>query len=159
MRPAGKIDQNTTGIAPFGRSEWRRMTRRQARGTARLVGIAALFGLALIVDQTMPAFSQGVSLLKVDVAVVANGYRVSKLLGSSVTNDKKEKVGTLDDVIIDRNRKLYAVLEVGGFLGINARLVAVPYESLAIDETGKTIVLPGASRDELKQLAEFKYRR
>jgi hypothetical protein len=37
-------------------------------------------------------------------------------------------------------------------------LVAVPYQSLVIDDAGKKIELPGASRDELKKLAEFKYR-
>jgi hypothetical protein len=73
-------------------------------------------------------------------------------------NDKNEKVGTLDDVIVDRDRNLFAVLQVGGFLGINTRLVAVPYQSLVIDDAGKKIELPGASRDELKKLAEFKYR-
>jgi sporulation protein YlmC with PRC-barrel domain len=96
--------------------------------------------------------------VKVDVAVVAKGHRISKLLSSNVVNDKNEKVGTLDDVVVDRDRNLFAVLQVGGFLGINTHLVAVPYQSLVIDDTGKRIELPGASRDELKKLAEFRYR-
>jgi hypothetical protein len=36
--------------------------------------------------------------------------------------------------------------------------VAVPYESLVIDDEGRTIQLPGASKDELKKLPELKYR-
>jgi hypothetical protein len=52
---------------------------------------------------------------------------------------------------------LFTVLEVGGFLGIGSRLVAVPYDSLTIDESGNKIELPGASKDQLKQLAEFRY--
>jgi sporulation protein YlmC with PRC-barrel domain len=122
-----------------------------------MVVVAVLLGLLLMIIVAKPVFSQGVSLVKVDVAVVAKGLRVSKLLGSSVTNDKNDKVGTLDDVIIDRDRNLFAVLQVGGFLGISTHLVAVPYQNLVIDETGKKIELPGASRDELKKLTEFKY--
>jgi hypothetical protein len=52
---------------------------------------------------------------------------------------------------------MFAVLQVGGFLGLGKHLVAVPYESLQIDDDGKKIVLPDASKDELKTLAEFKY--
>jgi hypothetical protein len=49
------------------------------------------------------------------------------------------------------------VLQVGGFLGLGGHLVAVPYQSLVLDDTGDKIVLPGATPDELKKLAEFKY--
>jgi hypothetical protein len=35
--------------------------------------------------------------------------------------------------------------------------VAVPYESLVLDETGKKVELPGATKDQLKGLSEFKY--
>jgi sporulation protein YlmC with PRC-barrel domain len=104
-----------------------------------------------------PALSQGVQLVKVDVSVVGKGYRAGKLIGASVINDKNESIGKIDDIIIDNNRVMYAVLQVGGFLGVGSRLVAVPYDSLKIDEGGKKVVLPGASKDELKKLAEFKY--
>ena len=107
-----------------------------------------------------PALSQaGVALIKVDLSVVSKGYRMSKLIGATVINDKNEKIGTVDDVIADKDKKLlnFAVLQVGGFLGLGGRLVAVPYESLQIDETGQKITLPGASKDELKKLSEFNY--
>jgi sporulation protein YlmC with PRC-barrel domain len=109
---------------------------------------------------TGPASPQaGVALVKVDLSVVAKGYRMSKLIGSSVINDKNEKIGTLDDIIADKDKKQlsFAVLQVGGFLGLGGRLVVVPYESLVIDEHGQKITLPGASKDELKKLSEFNY--
>ena len=154
-----KIEQNTAiGVASLYRPNWRRMVRGQVDNAFKLVAIWVLFGLLLIIVNAKPVLSQSVHLVKVDVAVVAKGYRVSRLMGSPITNDKNEKIGTLDDVIIDQNRALFAVLQVGGFLGINAHLVAIPYQSLVIDEAGKKVELPGASRDELKKLAEFKYR-
>jgi hypothetical protein len=58
---------------------------------------------------------------------------------------------------VDSKRALFAVLQVGGFLGLGGRLVAVPYESLTIGDNGRKITLPGASKEELQKLAEFKY--
>ncbi|SDH62386.1 MULTISPECIES: PRC-barrel domain-containing protein [Bradyrhizobium] len=107
-----------------------------------------------------PALPQaGVQLIKVDLSIVAKGYRMSKLIGSSVINDKNEKIGTVDDVIADKDKKQlsFAVLQVGGFLGVGGHLVAVPYDSLVIDDTGQKITLPGASKDELKKLSQFNY--
>ena len=72
---------------------------------------------------TGPALPQaGVSLVKVDLSVVAQGYRLSKVIGSSVINDKNEKIGTIDDLIADKDKKQlnFAVLQVGGFLGQQA---------------------------------------
>jgi sporulation protein YlmC with PRC-barrel domain len=109
---------------------------------------------------TGPVLPQaGVSLVKVDLAVVGQGYRMSKLIGSNVINDKNEKIGTVDDVVADKDKKRlsFAVLSVGGFLGLGKRLVAVPYDSLVIDDAGEKITLPGATKDELKKLSEFNY--
>ncbi len=54
-------------------------------------------------------------------------------------------------------RVLYAVLQVGGFLGLGAHLVAVPHDSFNFDQNGK-ITLPGASREALRKLPEFVFR-
>jgi len=113
-----------------------------------------------VVLATRPALPQSaVQLIKVDLSVVAKGYRMSKMIGSTVINDKNEKIGTVDDVIADKDKKQlsFAVLQVGGFLGLGGRLVAVPYDSLVIDDAGQKITLPGGSKDELKKLSEFNY--
>jgi sporulation protein YlmC with PRC-barrel domain len=90
---------------------------------------------------------------------VEHGYRLSKLIGSNISNDKNQKIGSLDDVIADKNNKqvTFAVLQVGGFLGIGGRLVAVPFDSLVIDDNGTKLTLPGASKDELEKLSAFHY--
>ncbi|HYZ63929.1 MAG TPA: PRC-barrel domain-containing protein [Acetobacteraceae bacterium] len=104
------------------------------------------------------AQAQAVQLVVVDVSVVAQGYRISKLVGKGVQNDKDEKIGSLDDVIVTNDRKLFSILQVGGFLGLGARLIAVPYEQLQITDDGRKIVLPGASKAQLEKLPEFRYR-
>jgi sporulation protein YlmC with PRC-barrel domain len=119
--------------------------------------MAAMLGLILVAASPRIARAQGVELVKVDVALVDKGYRTSKLLGQTVVNEKNEKIGTLDDIILGQDRRMYGVLQVGGFLGIGKRLIAVPFDSLTISDAGKKVQLPGASKEELKKLTEFKY--
>jgi hypothetical protein len=95
-------------------------------------------------------------VLKVDVALVDKGYRLGEILGQPVVNEKNEKIGTFDDMVLGQDRSMYAVLQVGGLLGIGSHLVAVPYESLKIAGAGKRIELPGARQEELKKLTEVK---
>jgi sporulation protein YlmC with PRC-barrel domain len=93
----------------------------------------------------------------VDVVAVAKGMRTDDLKGKPVLNEKNERIGTIDDLIIGKDRVLFAILQVGGILGINSHFVAVPYQSLQINEVPTKIVLPGASKEALKNLPEFKY--
>jgi hypothetical protein len=119
--------------------------------------VAALVSAMLVSSLPLPVLSQGVELMVVDVHSVPEGYRASKLIGSSVVNDQNEKVGTVEDIIIGRDKVLFAVLQVGGFLHIGGRMVAVPFESLVLEDNGTKIKLPGAKQEALKKLPEFKY--
>jgi hypothetical protein len=107
-----------------------------------------------------PAFSQGapqtLSLMKVDPQSVATGYRTSRVVGSTVVNESNETVGTIDDLIVTPNERVpFAVLSVGGFLGMGIKYVVVPYSALEV--RNKRMVLPGATKDSLKNLPAFKY--
>lgn len=107
-----------------------------------------------------PAWSQGapqtVTLMKVDPASLATGYRTSKIVGSTIVNEANETVGTIDDLIVTPTDKVpFAVLSVGGFLGLGTKYVVVPFTSLQIQD--KKIVLAGATKDSLTALPEFKY--
>ena len=56
--------------------------------TVRAIAALTIFVLAVCSGTFRPAHAQGVQLLKVDVSVVASGYRASKLIGANVKNDK-----------------------------------------------------------------------
>jgi sporulation protein YlmC with PRC-barrel domain len=102
--------------------------------------------------------ARGAQLVEVDAKPLAEAYRASRLIGASVVNDKNEKIGSVDDLIVTpADRVLFAVISVGGFLGINGRLVAVPYSSLTVDEKGGKVTLPGATKDALTKLPAFHY--
>jgi len=91
-----------------------------------------------------------------ETELVAAGYRAKKLIGATVYNDQNEKVGKIDDMIIAPDGKLsVAVVDIGGFLGLGAHRVAIPVEQFTQIEP--KIVLPGATKQALKGLPEFKY--
>jgi hypothetical protein len=52
---------------------------------------------------------------------------------------------------------LFAILEVGGFLGIGAHRVALPISAVDMESVKGKIRIEGASRDELKKMPEFNY--
>jgi sporulation protein YlmC with PRC-barrel domain len=90
---------------------------------------------------------------------LGQGYQISKLIGKNAQNDKGEKIGALEDFIITKQRNLFAILQVGGFLGLGGHLIAVPYESLDISDDGRKIVLAGASKEAVGKLPEFMYKK
>jgi sporulation protein YlmC with PRC-barrel domain len=118
---------------------------------------AALVSAMLVSSLPTPVLPQDIHLVVVDVHEVAEGYRASKLIGSSVVNDQNEKIGTIEDIIIGKDKVLFAVLQVGGFLHIGGRMVAVPFQSLVLEDNGTKIKLPGATQEALKKLPQFKY--
>jgi sporulation protein YlmC with PRC-barrel domain len=82
--------------------------------------------------------------------------RASKLIGSSVYNEQHEKIGSVDELLLDQNHDVTsAVLSVGGFLGLGSKLVKVPYQSLHV--ANDTIVMSGASRDQLKSMPTYDF--
>lgn len=108
----------------------------------------------------VPAFSQGtpqvVTVTRVELKTVDAGFRASKVIGSTVYNDANDSIGTIDDILITRDGKEpYAVLSVGGFLGMGNKLVVVRYDALKFGKD--KVVLPGGTKDGLKGLPEFKY--
>ena len=133
---------------------------RRARGRVQLPGVIPLFVGVLLLGGAFapPVAAADVKVVVVDVVAVADGYRASKLRGTAVVNSKNEKVGEIDDLIVGKDRVLFAIIQVGGFLGLGSRFIAVPYTSLQINGDGSHIVLPGATKQQLEQLPEFKYR-
>ena len=120
---------------------------------ASAVMIGAAFFSAHLYAQGV---QQPVAIAKVDVQTVEGGYRASKVIGDSVLNDADQTIGKIDDLLVTRDGKEpYAVLSIGGFLGMGTKLVVVRYDSLKFAD--KKIVLPGGSKDGLNMLPAFEY--
>lgn len=89
-------------------------------------------------------------------AVIATGWRASKLLHAAVYNDQSQKIGSIDDFVVSPDGTLsVAVVDVGGFLGLGAHKVAIPVKQFG--QIAPKVVLKGATKEALKALPEFKY--
>ena len=92
---------------------------------------AALLGTALL---TGAAFAETATTDRsnINTAVHKEGqWRSSKLIGVNVYNDNNEKIGDIQELIVDKSGKVEnVVLGVGGFLGMGEHYVAVPMEKL-----------------------------
>jgi hypothetical protein len=127
------------------------MKKTMSLASAAMIGVGFLAAHANA--QGVP---QTVDIAKVDVQKVAAGYRASKVIGSSVLNDANETIGRIDDLLVTRDGKEpYAVLSIGGFLGMGTHMVVVRYDSLKFADN--KIVLPGGTKDGLKMLPAFQY--
>jgi hypothetical protein len=97
----------------------------------------------------------GVTVIEMH-AVVAGWSAKRDLLGKTVQNDKKANLGKIEDIIVSpTNSVSYAIIGVGGFLGIASRLVAIPMKQLKL-ESGQ-LVLPGATKENLTAMPPFVY--
>jgi sporulation protein YlmC with PRC-barrel domain len=128
----------------------------------------AALGACIAQACAVPAFAQvagseQLGATVVEMQTVVLGWSAKKhLLGKTVVNDKKEKIGKIEDLIISPSpEKLpyasYAIIGVGGFLGIGTKDVAIPTSQIKLE--GKDLTLPGATKDALKALPKFEYQK
>ena len=94
--------------------------------------------------------------LAVSAVRLERGQRLTQIIGASVFNDAGERIGGVDDlVMVEGDKVSVAIIGVGGFLGLGAKLVAVPYQQLKRD--GEKLVLPGVTKDTLDAMPNFNY--
>jgi sporulation protein YlmC with PRC-barrel domain len=90
-----------------------------------------------------------------------SAIRAKQVLGTNVNDTSGRKIGTIEDVILDKqsNSILFAVVGFGGFLGMNEKYHPIPWSSLDYDpDEGAYVVsftedqlqaAPSGSIDEL----------
>ena len=71
-----------------------------------------------------------------DTSSFKGNWRTSKLVGLNVYNDSNESLGSINDLLTDKNGNIKAVvIGVGGFLGVGEHLVAVAFDKVKfVDE-------------------------
>ncbi|HEY1730036.1 MAG TPA: PRC-barrel domain-containing protein [Candidatus Baltobacteraceae bacterium] len=122
--------------------------------------IVAAPGAELVgaVTPSAPAAGQiplGITIIEMR-AVVA-GWSVKKdVFGKHVQNDRKEDLGKIEDIIITpEDQAAFAIVGVGGFLGIAERRVAIPMRNFKV--VGDHFLLKGATKDVLRGMPPFIY--
>ena len=123
------------------------------------LAVVGMMGNA-IAQQSPPV--AGVSTVTIGIPVdelvlVAKGWSAkNQIMGKDVYNEKSEKVGAVEDLIITPDKAVsYAIIGTGGFLGMDKHDVAIPVNHFKIVD-GK-IILHGATKEAVKALPAFQY--
>ncbi|PZQ77829.1 MAG: photosystem reaction center subunit H [Variovorax paradoxus] len=127
-----------------------------ACATLALLAAGPAHGQAASAPAAPVAAKAVIGVTVAETQLLATGYRATKLLKQDVYNDKGEKIGTVDDLVVSADGTLStAIVNVGGFLGLGKHLVAIPVKQFA--SIAPKAVLPKASKVELKALPKFEY--
>jgi sporulation protein YlmC with PRC-barrel domain len=126
------------------------------------IHILVLATVALTVPSASRAQVAGSTLIGVSVAEardIASGWSAKRqILGQPVFNDKDERIGSIDDIIVAPDKAVsYAIINAGGFTGLSKHDVAIPVSQLKLAD--KKLVLAGATKDALKASPPFEYAR
>jgi sporulation protein YlmC with PRC-barrel domain len=121
---------------------------------------AAVFLILLTIADRISAQVAGSTTVGVEVTelnAVAMGWSARRqILGRIVYNEKGEKVGRVDDLIITPDKALsFAIIGAGGFVGLGTHDVAIPVNQFQ-ERDGK-LVLDGATKEVIKALPRFDY--
>ncbi len=100
---------------------------------------------------------QTIGVNQEEVKILAVGWSAKKnIFGRTVYNDNNEEIGTIDDIIISPDHTVsFAIIGVGGFLGIGKHDVAIPMDQLEMEQDH--FILTGATKEALKALPPFEY--
>ena len=99
------------------------------------------------------AGSSTVGVTQEEMKVVLRGWSAKKqIMGKAVYNEEKQKIGTIDDLIITPDKSVsYAIIGVGGFLGMGRHDVAIPVN------ISRSIRIGLPCQDALKAMPKFEY--
>ena len=80
----------------------------------------------------------------------------SSIIGDTVENQEGEKLGTIDNLMININTGMveYAVIEFGAFFGIGRKLFAIPFTELRLVPQKKVFLLD-RDKEFLEKLPGF----
>jgi len=105
--------------------------------TAGIAGSLLLASAAFAQDKMAPAASPAPATQSTATTTATTNasfqgdWRASKVVGLNVYNAQNENVGSINDLLMDKSGAIKAaVISVGGFLGMGAKLVALPFDKV-----------------------------
>lgn len=121
--------------------------------------LASFVLMTSTIAQAQVAGSTVVGTAAADLREVTLGWSANRqVLGQAVFNDKNERIGAVDDIVIAPDKAIsYAIIGAGGFLGVGRHDVAIPVSQLT--QVDGKFVLAGATKEALKAMPSFEYKR
>ena len=113
---------------------------------------------ALAIGISTGAFAQTAGPTQVFIAS-PTGTTVANFYKQNVYDQADNKIGDVDDLLVDQKGQITAVLVgVGGFLSMGEKDVAIPFSALhASEKNNKWYLVLNTTKDALKAAPGFKY--
>ena len=87
-------------------------------------------------------------------AIQPDQFRASKMIGSTVYDVQNQNIGSVKDLVIDRDGRVAAVVvDVGSFLGMGGKYVAVRLGDFKTDNNRLTL---DRTKQQLQQMASYR---
>ena len=120
--------------------------------------VALLMAPTAVLAESAPKVGESILGIEVNITkVAATGYSANALIGAPVRNDKNTEIGSVHDLIVATDGEVsLAIVEVGGFLGVGSKWVAVPAD-LFKPGSKNEVILAGATQAALEQMPSFRY--
>jgi sporulation protein YlmC with PRC-barrel domain len=94
---------------------------------------------------TAPAMAQNEASSYSAYMTADHNMRSSKLIGVPVYNDRGERIGVIDEIMLPAmGGEVTAAVSVGGFLGIGTKLVKIPLSHVRFSGSKPTMVGDGS---------------
>ena len=131
------------------------------RSVAAVLGVALSLGLTAAAMAGPTPTPTETPMSSPAVFAPYNGFLLgSKIVGSHIDNLQDQDIGTIDDLVVnpDTGRVRFAVLSVGGFLGIDSTKVVVPWGAVGLKKNkpgdAPSYVID-ATKDRLEKAPKF----
>jgi sporulation protein YlmC with PRC-barrel domain len=121
----------------------------------RSIAALALAGPLVLAGTSYFAYAQGITFLK---GQMPGEVAIVRMAGTSVFNSKADVIGTIGDVVVGADGKATAaVINVGGFLGVGSKVVAVPFSALKIGPVveGSRVLLLDVTKEQLQAAPNY----
>jgi len=98
---------------------------------------------------TMPATHAAV----MSHIIQSDEVRASKMIGSTVYDSQNRNIGKVSDLVLNKNGSVdVVVVDVGSFLGVGGKYVAVPPTDIKTDNNRLTL---DRTKEQLQQMAAY----
>jgi sporulation protein YlmC with PRC-barrel domain len=88
------------------------------------------------------------------IAIQPDQIRANKMIGSSVYDVQNRKIGSVKDLVLDKDGKVAAVVvDVGSFLGMGGKYVAINMSDIKADNNRLTL---DRTKEQLQQMAQYR---
>lgn len=123
---------------------------------AMLLGVA-LSAATMLTAQAQTAAPQPAAPAATTSAPIAEAPSVEgrSLVGMKVQSEDNAHIGRINNVVVDKNGHVeYAVVKLGGFLGLGSKKVTVAWNEMRVDDQ-RGVVKISKTKDQLKDEPEY----